>query len=81
MTYYARSLSGRCRSGSDLTGTVVHLTIDGAYGLGRALCGKQPGRRSAGWSSWEHAAPTCRKCIEKAAAEAALEAEASRGEA
>ena len=53
-------LAGRCRSGNDTTGKVVHALVDGI-----ALCGKQPGRRSAGWSEYNDRFLTCEKCKEK----------------
>ena len=62
-----RTLSGRCRSGSDLSGN-IHAVDWEKY---KALCGKQPGRKSAGWGEWDKEAPTCPKCIKKMEALAA----------
>ena len=50
-------LAGRCRSGNDTTGKVVHTLVDGI-----ALCGKQPGLRSAGWSEYNDRFLSCKKC-------------------
>lgn len=57
MTARITHLIGRCRSGADSTGTVTHI-VEGW----RALCGKEPGPRSVGWSEYNDAELTCPKC-------------------
>ena len=53
-------LAGRCRSGNDQTGYISHVLV-----TGKALCGKAPGKKSAGWSEYNDTAPTCNKCTTK----------------
>lgn len=61
-----RYLIGRAASGAQLGGgTLYHATDSGAYGIGKALCGKQPGRRSAGWSCYPGKSVTCPRCLKK----------------
>jgi len=55
--YRFTHLAGRCRSGADQTGHVVHVLVSG-----RALCGREPGARSAGWSTYNDQEITCPKC-------------------
>jgi hypothetical protein len=61
---------GRCANGAQRDhGTLVHA-VDTEYEWGSmeaALCGTRPGRRTPGWSSYEHAAATCPKCLKKLA--------------
>lgn len=61
--YEVKMLAGRCASGEERGhGTKWHALKDG-----RALCGAQPGRRSAGWSSYTKLGQdaTCPKCLKK----------------
>jgi hypothetical protein len=55
-----RTLTGRCRSGGDWGGSIVHAVADGKW---KALCGKAPGRTSAGWSEWPSPKVTCPRCL------------------
>jgi hypothetical protein len=61
---------GRCANGAQRDhGTLVHA-VDTEYEWGSmeaALCGTRPGRRTPGWSSYEHDAATCPKCLKKLA--------------
>lgn len=61
--YRITHLAGAARSGADKTGYITHVVING-----RALCGKVPGRRSAGWSEYDDQAVTCPICARKLAA-------------
>ncbi len=67
--YAVRVLAGRCANGSELGhGTRWHaVPIDERGMRWAALCGAQPGRRSAGWSSWfvRGQAVTCPRCLKK----------------
>lgn len=48
--------------------TTVHLVVPevrDAYGFVRALCGKHPGRRTAGWNFGSGLIATCRQCIKR----------------
>lgn len=51
---------GRCRTGSDLTGSITHIVINW-----RALCGNNPGKHSGGWSDYDDKFLTCEKCKKK----------------
>ena len=76
--YNPHYLLGRLRSGRDRSGTVYHA-VEGQndYGFGKALCGKQPGKRSVGWMSAGYALPrdydgppiaiNCPRCMKKLA--------------
>jgi len=66
--YMAYSLCGRLRSDGDRIGTVYHAVAgDARYGTGPALCGRAPGRRSAGWTSSPRPKEdvTCNRCLSK----------------
>lgn len=69
--YQILSLAGRCRTGSDQQGVLQHAVPIGAILpgdiMGKALCGKEPGRRSVGWSCYPGRAVTCPKCLKKIA--------------
>jgi hypothetical protein len=57
----ALALMGRCADGAERdSGTRYHAVPRGAH---RAVCGAEPGRRSAGWSSHAGAAVTCARCV------------------
>lgn len=66
-------LAGRCTSGEERGhGTRVHLVPgerDGFNGVRgwTALCGAEPGRRSAGWSAWPGMAASCPRCLKRSA--------------
>ncbi|NSW52961.1 MAG: hypothetical protein HPY85_10685 [Anaerolineae bacterium] len=68
--YRPARLSGRCRTGSDQSGRVIHAVFsDGHWGdwLNPALCGKRPGRLSVGWIETDEGldAVTCPACRKK----------------
>ena len=58
--YRFTHLAGQCRTGSDRTGYVVHLLPEGNNW--KALCGTEPGKRSAGWSEYTDQELTCVDC-------------------
>lgn len=66
--YRAMYMLGRCANGSERDkGRNLHITADGSW---QALCGKAPGKRSAGWSDYpENVKPpseaTCPACVRK----------------
>ncbi|NLF00442.1 MAG: hypothetical protein GX601_05620 [Anaerolineales bacterium] len=62
MDYRILRLAGRCRSGVDRAGVVFHAVPKGSI---VALCGREPGRRSAGWSTYEGSEVTCPRCRRK----------------
>jgi hypothetical protein len=51
--------AGRCCEGERDHGLVVHLV----QGRRKALCGAEPGRRSAGWSGYPSEQATCPRCL------------------
>lgn len=61
-------LMGRCCDGAERdSGTLFHAVPTDNH---KALCGRKPGRRSAGWIGKRGAVVTCPRCIrvqEKAA--------------
>lgn len=63
LTYRITHLAGAARSGSDRTGHITHVVINGL-----ALCGVKPGRHSAGWSEYNDFVITCPTCAHKLAA-------------
>ena len=69
--YEISSKAGRCRTGSDQTGEIYHARLLGDDGWPnyKAVCGTEPGRRSAGWSSWKPAdrEVTCKRCLKRLA--------------
>ena len=71
-TYVPLSLGGRGRTGSDSSGSIFHAVAEWNgqpqfYGHSAALCGKKPGRRSIGWSTWMPSGQqiTCPLCAKK----------------
>lgn len=74
--------TGRCANGAQRdAGHLVHAVpgwtdSNGRYypaSFGKALCGKQPGRLTPGWSEWVPAGtvePTCPRCAKKLAQQA-----------
>lgn len=69
MNYEARMMLGRLTDGFQRDhGTRVHACIPGntaAYCRGKAVCGYEPGKRSAGWSDIEDRPIDCPKCLKK----------------
>lgn len=67
-TYFARTKSGRCWNGAHREGgSIVHAVKGNDYpSFAKALCGTEPGLRSAGWETFRLGiAVTCPKCIKK----------------
>lgn len=65
--YRTLTMAGRCANGAERDhGTRWHAVPVGSYA---ALCGDEPGRRSAGWSSHriEGQEVTCPRCAKKLA--------------
>lgn len=64
-TTQARYLAGRCANGAERDGgTLFHAVPAESW---KALCGSQPGRRSAGWGTpWKDEQPvTCPRCLKR----------------
>jgi hypothetical protein len=65
--WVAATLAGRCANGYERgRGSVVHAVPPEATrnGWGIALCGRKPGRRSAGWSERDVTVNvTCPRCL------------------
>ena len=68
-------LAGQCRTATDKGGRVLHAVATDYHEVigypGPALCGREPGRRSAGWYSLpgpknadQVTCPKCRKLME-----------------
>jgi len=63
-------MTGRCRSGHDLHGTLWHAVratersgLIGVSPWATAVCGKIPGHRGNGWSGAAGDEITCKRCI------------------
>ena len=58
---------GRLANGFALDAGIVYHAVENAadYGLGKALCGTEPGRRSAGWHRVTGQQVTCKACMKK----------------
>lgn len=56
-------LAGRCANGAERDGGTLYHAVRGW----RALCGAEPGRASAGWSSHLGTKATCPRCLAKLA--------------
>ena len=67
--YRFTHLSGRCRSGGDHAGCIVHLVPTRNGSMGEAVCGKKPAAKSNGWSEYDDDKLTCPRCIEIATSE------------
>ena len=67
--YRFTHLSGRCRSGGDHAGRIVHLVPTRTGSMGVAVCGKKPSTKSNGWSEHDDDKLTCPRCIEIATSE------------
>ena len=67
--YTISAKAGRCANGAERdSGTLFHIRLMGEHGPNWApLCGKEPGRRSAGWSTWRPAGQvaTCPTCLKR----------------
>ena len=67
--YTISAKAGRCANGAERdSGTLFHVRLIGEHGPNWALlCGKEPGRRSAGWSTWRPAGQeaTCPTCLKR----------------
>lgn len=71
--YQISSLAGRCVDGAERdSGTLYHardLRRDGAgyFSTFKAFCGAEPGKRSAGWSTYrpKDRQVTCPRCLKK----------------
>lgn len=65
--YVHSYLLGRCASGFERDkGLVIHAReILGSGGAWKAVCGVEPGKRSAGWSYHHEPVPNCPKCLKK----------------
>lgn len=60
--------AGRCADGFEGGhGSVVHGVADGIeFGMGKALCRTQPGRRSVGWvKPYKEKPINCASCLKK----------------
>lgn len=60
-----RKLAGRCANGAERDRGVIYHAVE--RGQWAALCGREPGRTSAGWSDWKGSAVTCPRCLKKLA--------------
>lgn len=80
--YQISALAGRCRTGSDQTGTRWHARLLDGDSLPEyeALCGYAPKGRSGGWSTWRSGdrQVNCPKCIKKMTAYLHLDSWAGR---
>ena len=56
-------LTGRCANGAERDGGTLYHAVRSW----RALCGAEPGRTSAGWSSHLGTVATCPRCLAKLA--------------
>lgn len=63
--YVAWKLAGSCRSGSDNTGTRAHALKTPVGIWDKALCGREPSGRSAGWSAYPSETVTCPACLKR----------------
>jgi hypothetical protein len=68
---FVRCMAGSCRNGFERdSGRLYHAVVcdaDPSYSAVPALCGRRPGRRSAGWSQASAPGVTCPRCQKKAA--------------
>jgi len=69
--WHPNMMAGTCRNGAERDGGKRIHAVPGAatkdYDGRAALCGKRPGRRSAGWSGYvsPDAKVTCPACLKK----------------
>lgn len=60
---HPRHLLGSCASGAESDkGRLSHGVVGDSW---KALCGAEPGRRSAGWAEYDDAEVTCKRCLAK----------------
>lgn len=69
-SYAGHIKTGRCRSGHDFCGKIIHAVLKRPDSVGgdhfdKALCGTQPQGLSVGWSSSTFENINCPKCIRK----------------
>ena len=69
-SYAGHIKAGRCRSGHDFCGKIIHAVLKRPDSVGgdsfeKALCGTRPQGRSAGWSSTTYGNINCPKCLKK----------------
>lgn len=69
MKIVLRYLAGRCANGAEADGGLLWHAVD-TENKWKALCGAEPGRRSAGWAPWdpedaEGKAVTCPRCLKR----------------
>lgn len=63
MKYKICRKAGRCSNGAELdSGSLAHAVPVGSW---KAICGTEPGRTSAGWSSHDEPEVTCQRCAAK----------------
>jgi hypothetical protein len=63
VAFSARTKAGRCANGAERDhGKVSHAVPVNSW---KAICGTEPGRTSAGWSSFASPAITCPRCRRK----------------
>lgn len=68
--YQISMLSGRCRAGSDYSGSVWHARLLDENTVNyTATCGREPQGLSGGWSYWypDDRQVTCSRCLKKMA--------------
>lgn len=61
VTVSARRLAGRCADGAERDGGSLFHAVKNESWV--AICGAQPGRRSAGWSQHIGDVVTCSRCL------------------
>lgn len=62
-TYIGMRKMGRCANGNEADGGRLYHAVNRESG--KALCGNNPERRSAGWSSYTSETVTCPMCVKK----------------
>lgn len=64
-SYEFRYMLGRCSNGAERDkGRIIHaLPITNGRYAWKALCGKEPGRTSAGWTEYPQDKPDCPRCL------------------
>lgn len=64
-----RQMTGRCRTGYEIGGTLAHWVLKTNGDFDQAICGRQPKGLSCGWGdvTWTDDAtcPTCKKKMDK----------------
>lgn len=59
----ARHMLGRCSNGAELDSGRLSHAVEGNNW--KAVCGAEPGRRSAGWAEYADDQVTCPRCLRK----------------